>query len=526
MNIRINQKEPRYVLTLGTALILLCAGRHPALALDAQANIFQTNVTNNLALASGEPMIGFDPRNPDHLAIIEFAQGSDQLPAYSYDQQDYKNAIKNYKGAMGNAGRVLTSTDGGAHWTPQSTPVIGGDPYLAYGPKGEIYAGSEGGEEPSPTIDLRHVLEFGNLALAVSLDGGKTFSKWQSAGTPIDRPWLVVDQSNGVVFTVSSGSLDLKTGKHNAGGPDAPNDRWLVAWKPRLTAKSEPRRLGGPDFSAAGGSTIAAAHGVVAATFVLGGPAPGAGAPGVPDPVMPPSPVPASLQSLVGGAVTACSMEAPCVFFETSSDQGKTWTRHYVPIADAVNTQRVSVAADPKRPGRYIISALSADRTNFVVTTTTDSGVTWSKPVKVPQATKSVKFKQWMAIGPSGVLGLIWKDRRDDLTPQEKSADSNRAAANRVYEAAFDVYTSISCDGGATWLRPIRVNSEPSPAGPPGSDDFAYMALDSKNALLVWGDRRLQPKVTNVSGGAGGVQTFFGRVPFSIATQGAPCEGK
>jgi hypothetical protein len=521
MDIQINEKTLRHVLALGMALVPLCAWQRAALAQGAQESIFQTNVTNNLALASGEPMIGFDPRNPSHLAIIEFAQGSDQFPANSYDQQDYKNALKNYKGAMGNAGRVLTSTDGGAHWTPQSTPVIGGDPYLAYGPKGEIYAGAEGGEEPSPTIDLRHVLEFGNLALAVSLDGGKTFSKWQSAGTPIDRPWLVVDQSNGVVFTVSSGSLNLKTGKHNAGGPDAPNDRWLVAWKPRLAGKSEPRRLGGPDFSAAGGSTIAAAHGVVAATFVLGGPPPGGGAPET----SAPSPIPASLVSVVGGAVTACSIEAPCVFFETSTDEGKTWTRHYVP-AGAVNTQRVSVAANPKRPGHYTILALSADRTNFLVMTTTDSGATWSRPVTVPQATKSVKFKQWMAIGPSGVLGLVWKDRRDDLTPQEKSEQANRTAANRVYEAAFDVYTSISCDGGATWVQPIRVNSEPSPAGPPASDDFSYMALDSKNALLVWGDRRLQPTVTNVPGGAGGVQTFFGRVPFSVATQGARCEGK
>jgi hypothetical protein len=522
MDIQINQRKLWYVLTLGTALFLLRAWQHSALAQGAQENIFQTNVTNDLALASGEPMIDFDPRNPSHLAIIEFTMGSDQLPAYSYDQQNYKIALNNYKGAMGNAGRVLISMDGGAHWTPKPPPVIGGDPYLAYGPKGEIYAGAEGGVELSPTADVTHVMEFGNLALTVSLDGGETFSKWQSAGTPIDRPWLVVDQSNGEVFTVSSGSLNVKTGEHNAGGLDVPNDRWLVAWKPHLTAKSEPRRLGGPDFSAAGGSTIAAAHGVVAATFVLGGPPPGIGAPEK----FAPSPIPASLQSVVGSAVTACSMEAPCVFFETTSDEGKSWTRHYVPIEGGINAQRVSVAADPKRPGRYIISALSLDRTNFLVMTTTDSGATWSKPVTVPQATKNVKFKQWMAIGPSGVLGLIWKDRRDDLTPQDRGAQANRLGANRVYEAAFDLYTSISCDGGATWVQPIRVNSEPSPAGPPGSDDFAYMALDGKNALLVWGDRRLQPKVTNVPGGAGGVQTFFGRVPFSVATRGAPCEGK
>ena len=107
MNVLINEKNLRPVLALGTALILLCAWQRSALAQAEKESIFQTNVTNNLALASGEPMIGFDPRNPSHLAIVEFAQGSDQLPANSYDQQDYQNAIKNYEGAMGNAGRFL-----------------------------------------------------------------------------------------------------------------------------------------------------------------------------------------------------------------------------------------------------------------------------------------------------------------------------------------------------------------------------------------------------------------------------------
>ena len=145
----------------------------------------------------------------------------------------------------------------------------------------------------------------------------------------------------------------------------------------------------------------------------------------------------------------------------------------------------------------------------------------WSKPVTVPQVTKNVKFKQWMAVGPTGVLGMVWKDRRDDLTPQNQPTQGSSP-----FEAAFDVYATLSCDGGATWLKPVRVNAETSPAGPPGNDDFSYAALDGKYAHLVWGDRRLQPKVTNVPGGAGGVQTFFGRVPFSVATHGAPCEGK
>src|SRR5205807_898562 len=126
-----------------------------------------------------------------------------------------------------------------------------------------------------------------------SRDGGKTFAPAQSAGTPEDRPWIAVDQTTGTVYTASTGTLDANTKVHNVPpGPDAPNDRWLVTWQPHLAGKSAPRRIGGPDFSGAGGSTIIAAHGVVAATFVVGTPRPGGGPPA-------PTPMPESLQPLV-----------------------------------------------------------------------------------------------------------------------------------------------------------------------------------------------------------------------------------
>ncbi len=43
---------------------------------NTRDGIFETNVTNDLDIASGEPEIAIDPRNPRHLAIIEFALGS------------------------------------------------------------------------------------------------------------------------------------------------------------------------------------------------------------------------------------------------------------------------------------------------------------------------------------------------------------------------------------------------------------------------------------------------------------------
>ena len=59
--------------------------------------------------------------------------------------------------------------------------------------------------------------------------------------------------------------------------------------------------------------------------------------------------------------------------------------------------------------------------------------------------------------------------------------------------------------------------------GPGGYDDLSYIALDAHYAHMAWGDRRNLPKVKNAPGGIGGVQAYYGRVPFSLASRGAPC---
>ena len=122
-------------------------------------------------------------------------------------------------------------------------------------------------------------------------------------------------------------------------------------------------------------------------------------------------------------------------------------------------------------------------------------------------------------VRPTGALGLVWKKRRDDLTPPSVSGQPRQGAI----ESAFDVYAAISCDGGATWAPPLRVNGETSPAGTLAFDDLAYIALDANYAHLVWGDRRTPPKVTNAPGAFGGTQAYYGRVPFSLVSKGVKC---
>lgn len=503
---------------------------------DAQKiddRIFETNVTRDLNMSSGEPEIAIDPTDPNHLVIMEFALGSKKVPAWSLNPVLDATA-DNFDDANINIGRLMLSYDGGATWTPRAAPAYdptilphkgGGDPMLDFGPDGSVYVANGNGRPPkSGHVELMGAtLRNVGIWMAGSTDGGKTFANPQPITTPRDRPFLKVDKTTGTVYTASTGPYNPKTKEYNTPGPDAPYDRWLQAWKPHLAGHSLPRRFGGPDFSAAGGNTMTAANGVIASAFFIDGPEP----PGRASVVVPipasyrhPVPVPESLRPLIKNGVTTCSTQAPCVFFETSTDEGQTWSRHQVPVSKPISGMWMNVAGDPGLPGRYAVSMLDRDG-GFTVMVTSDSGETWTE-TRIPETAQGRDFKQWMDYGPSGVLGMIWKKERSDVsTPAPAGARTGGLMMS--WGAAFDVYAAISCDGGFTWLPPVRVNGVTSPSGPNGFDDLSYVALDRNYAHLVWGDRRDITKVKNAPSGIGGIQVYYGRVPFSVASHGAPC---
>jgi len=260
---------------------------------------------------------------------------------------------------------------------------------------------------------------------------------------------------------------------------------------------------------------MTAANGTLAAVFVIGLPQPlgmGRGEP---------VPVPPSLQGLIRDGRTTCSLAAPCVFFETSSDEGLTWKRHHVPVPGGMSGYFTHVAADPGRPGQYAIGVLNGSGAHLSVLVTDDGGETWSEPHTIPETAQGADFKQWMDYGPTGVLGYMWKKRRDDVsTPPPPSFSP---LVGQTWGAAFDVYAAISCDGGTTWLPPVRVNAQTSPSGPNGFDDLSYLAMDAHDAHLVWGDRRNITRITNAPTGVGGLQVYYGRVPFTTVSHGAAC---
>ena len=521
-------------LTIAGALVA-CSSQTSMPEKSVADRVFETNITNNMNIASGEPEITVDPTNPMNIAIVEFALGSDKRPAWKYNPVAGARTPEEADESMRHNSRVMLSNDGGNTWRARPSPANspdhspgGGDPMIESGPDGTLYVANE----PFPRM-LGERGDTGKYTFLItaSTDWGKTFGDVYEVGTPVNRPFIKVDQSTGKVYTASTGTINFETGALNDRSKGAVMDRWLVAWEPHLKGRSEPRRFGGPDFSVFFASHIAA-HGVVASAFVIGGPTPGMG----PAPAAG-SPPPQSLKSLIKDGTQRCSVTEPCLFFQTTSDDGKTWVRHHIPGTGGISGLFTYVAADEGRPGRFAVGYSNGSGTGLRVVTTNDWGKTWSQPstvidVAVPadmpenknpspiaQLQNNVVQKPWMAYGPTGVLGFIWKQVRTDIegpTPPPQSPII-------VWGPGFDVYAGISCDGGETWLPPVRVNAKTSPRGPSAQDDLSYIALDKNHAHLVWGDRRDIDKITNEPMGAGGIQAYYGRVPFSVASKGAPC---
>jgi hypothetical protein len=120
-----------------------------------------------------------------------------------------------------------------------------------------------------------------------------------------------------------------------------------------------------------------------------------------------------------------------------------------------------------------------------------DKGQTWDQPVRVNQDPKgTLQFLPAVAVNPSGLVGVMWGDSRDDPD-----------------EIRFNVYFTKSDDHGKTFGFTLpdqnftapdsRVTDFPSssnrvcPTCAPEVGDYWAMAANEKDFYLVWGDTRL-----------------------------------
>jgi hypothetical protein len=134
----------------------------------------------------------------------------------------------------------------------------------------------------------------------------------------------------------------------------------------------------------------------------------------------------------------------------------------------------------------------SLDRSDIFYVRSTDSGNTFTSPVKInDDSTSTTQLLPSIAVTGDGTLGVKWWDRRND-------------PAN---DSLTDVYMSISTNGGSSFSRNFRITNHNWVFGPSLGNyhgDYDDIKADGENFFLCWSDERgADPDV------------YFARVPIS-----------
>ncbi len=471
------------VASLGLAAPLLSAAasaqplgsREPGLPPGLQPRL--VNATSQPNFVLGEPEVAVNPKNPNNLVYVATQLAETPNCISNPANPNHANCqnvmtvfgpqpaglINDVPGFSPNG--IFVSFNRGFTWRSVTVPTLpppcpspsmctdptgflqGGDPEITAGPNGTFYFGEDvvhfatGFGPPNPGT----IAQDAGIATSVSTDGGLTWSTPVLSGTAADRPFITTDASTGTVY-IESGAGPLGSG--STANPDSPNTAPAGRY---LVASSDGRHWTSPEPLPAGvsGPYISAANG----EFVTGG---------------------------RSTSTTVCGGQAACELLETTPNNGATWS--HFPVPNSSDSPGGGggplVAADPTRPGHITVAFLNRANTSLTVLQTHDGGNTWSTPTSVAE-NANIHWKPWMAYGPDGTLGLMWR--------------TWTGAANT---SSYNVWAAISFDGGSTFTKPLEVSNGDSP--PPNSaltfptfaDDFSNITLDRQDAFIAWADWR------------------------------------
>ena len=462
----------RVWLCFGVAAMVMTAG-----GARADDRLLVTQLSKDADWSSGEAWVAVSPRDPQVLTAV--------WTSFPYTSPGA--AVQAPPGPHPVQCGLGYSSDGGRSWTEGTLPFQpvglpsdpGGcaDPTVAVGPDGTFYSLLNGGAI-APGAGTTAAALPSLVSFSASHDDGRTWSAptkvWSGEDTPLntvvtrspdlafDRPLLVVDPATHALY----GSVS----------DDALVQRVVIASHDHGATWTTPYPLD-PDGQSAWSDTISAASGVLAAAYSV-------------DP---------QSHGYKASASPVVRCDKPCAVFETSTDDGQTWSRHVVPAAQVEGHEQiggtgVQVAADPSTRGRYAV-LLPATATSDEVWVTPDSGTTWSRALTVAGSGGGAATKPWLAFGPTGALGVVWRNLHADDT--------------------YEVYAAVSADGGKTFSPKVELTPGAAPPdsspGAPGDDCACNVTLDRQYLYTSWGDSR-----------NGHRQVWFGRYRLAPAAAASP----
>ena len=364
-----------------------------------------------------------------------------------------------------------TSNDGGKTWSGACAEEVngassgGGDPVVGYDLNGTVYQGG---------IDFLSNGEWA-IGVASSTDNGKTWNADVQAvqmGSDLsDKPWLEVDT--------------------NANSPNKNNlylSNTMFGANSATTIYVTTSKDGGKTWSSVAASPTAQLPHINQFSELA------VGSDGT---------VYLSYMNCPGGGTTGCAGTTSTMYFQKSTDAGKTWSsqvaigqftltpdgncgNYYgsVPNTCARLSNTTSLGVDNSggaRNGQLYFSAFNYNGTNsqVEVATSTDGGSTWSAPVPVGDSkAKNDQFYGWMSVDSSGNVGVSWMDRRNDPT-----------------NISYEEFGAKSTNGGVSFGKNYQLASQPSNPNNDGVcgcfiGDYSGSAFDGKTLHSAWTDTR------------------------------------
>jgi hypothetical protein len=191
------------------------------------------------------------------------------------------------------------------------------------------------------------------------------------------------------------------------------------------------------------------------------------------------------------GEPTAPPLDRRRVWAYRSTDGGRTFSAPLF-VTEQCGRERgfaelVSGPPSGSFKDNLFLACFRQDRNALIVVRSADRGEHWTETVAVEAATPtSLARTASIAVGPEGVIGVTWYDRRDDPSG----------------ECQY-LYFAASKDGGASFTAPVRVSTARSCPGAAGNrngwaagrwagggDYSGLVALPGGRFVAVWTDSR------------------------------------
>ncbi len=407
-----------------------------------KAQSTNVNLSNGIVF-NGEPYLAINPTNNQNIVAAWMG--------FAFNGSQFKIAIK-----------TRTSFNGGSTW---SIPVILPHFGAGFGSADVSMVFSKSGLLYLSYIDYKEAPDSGGIYVTRSFNGGlswdtptKAFDMYDVANKrPIDRPWLVIDNST----SVNSGTLYITT--KPAPWINPPNRNYFKS-------SSDSGFTWAPIANVDGGANLVG-------NFIT-------------SPMAAPAVTNDGKFCAIYPSLVFTQNPFPTYYFASSIDKGQTfsyttvWSGTVAPLnANLKTSYRLNVNPIDSSKMVFLLPSASSGDADITALRSSNGGQTWSGPIRVNDDAISNGKEQdlvWGNYNEQGKLAVTWRDRRN-------------ANVNGFANAGYDFYYAISTNNGQTFSANQKISSQFIPFDTTiaeSGNDMMNCAFIGDTLYSIWGDTR------------------------------------